>query len=35
MKTLEVGKYHTMDPIMEGIIPCSLASLRGLPPNEL
>ena len=28
-KTLEVGKHHTMDPIMEGILSCSLASSRG------
>jgi hypothetical protein len=34
-KTLEVGKHHTMDPIMEGILSCSLASSRGNPPNEL
>jgi hypothetical protein len=32
---LRVGKHHTMDPIMEGILSCSLASSRGLPPNEL
>jgi hypothetical protein len=24
-----------MDPIMEGILFCSFASSRGLPPNEL
>ena len=30
-QTLEVGKHHTMDPIMEGIISCSLASSRGNP----
>jgi hypothetical protein len=35
IKTLEVGKHHTMDPIMEGILSCSLASLRGNPPIEL
>jgi hypothetical protein len=35
MKTLEVGKHHTMDPIMEGILSCSLASSRGKPPNEI
>jgi hypothetical protein len=35
IKTLEVGKHHTMDPIMEGILSCSLASSRGQPPNEL
>ena len=34
-QTLEVGKHHTMDPIMEGILSCSLASSRGHPPNEL
>jgi hypothetical protein len=35
IKTLEVGQHHTMDPIMEGILSCSLASSRGNPPNEL
>jgi hypothetical protein len=34
-QTLQVGQHHTMDPIMEGILCCSLASLRGPPPNEL
>jgi hypothetical protein len=34
-QTLEVGKHHTMDPIMKGILSCSLASLRGHPPIEL
>jgi hypothetical protein len=34
-QTLEVGKHHTMDPIMEEILSCSLASLRGHPPIEL
>jgi hypothetical protein len=34
-KTLEVGKNHTMDHIMEEILSCSLASSRGLPPIEL
>jgi hypothetical protein len=34
-KILEVGKHHTMDPIMEGILSCSLTSSRGLPPIEL
>ena len=34
-QTLEVGKHHIMDPIMEGILSCSLASSRGKPPNEL
>jgi hypothetical protein len=34
-QTLEVGQHHTMDPIMEGILSCSLASSRGLPPIEL
>ena len=29
-QTLEVGKHHTMDPIMEGIISCSLAYSRGI-----
>jgi hypothetical protein len=35
IKTLEVGKHHTMDPIMEGILSCSLASSRGHPPIEI
>jgi hypothetical protein len=34
-QNLEVGKHHTMDPIMEGILSCSLASLRGEPHNEI
>jgi hypothetical protein len=34
-QTLKVGQYHTMDPIMEGILSCSLASSRGHPPIEL
>jgi hypothetical protein len=34
-KTLEVRKHHKMDPIMEGILFCSLASSRGHPPIEL
>jgi hypothetical protein len=34
-QTLEVGQHHTMDPIMEGILSCSLASSRGHPPIEL
>jgi hypothetical protein len=34
-QTLEVGKHHTTDPIMERILSCSLASSRGLPPIEL
>jgi hypothetical protein len=34
-QTLKVGQHHTMDPIMEGIISCSLASSRGHPPIEL
>ena len=34
-QTLEVGKHHTMDPIMEGILFCSLASSRGIPLNEI
>jgi hypothetical protein len=34
-RTLEVEKHHTMDPIMEGILSCSLASSRGHPPIEL
>jgi hypothetical protein len=34
-KTLKVGQHRTMDPIMEGILSCSLASSRGQPPNEL
>jgi hypothetical protein len=33
-QTLEVGQHHTMDPIMEGILSYSLASSRGIPPNE-
>jgi hypothetical protein len=35
IKTLEVRQHHTMDPIMEGILSCSLASSRGHPPIEL
>jgi hypothetical protein len=35
IKSIEVRKHHTMDPIMEGILSCSLASLRWLPPIEL
>jgi hypothetical protein len=35
IETLEVGQHHTMDPIMEGILSCSLASSRGHPPIEL
>ena len=35
IKNLKVGQHHTMDPIMEGILSCSLASSRGQPPNEL
>jgi hypothetical protein len=34
-QTLEVRQHHTMDPIMEGILSCSLASSRGHPPIEL
>jgi hypothetical protein len=34
-QTLEVGKHHTMDPIMEGILSYSLASSRGHPPMEI
>ena len=34
-QTLRVGQHHTMDPIMEGILSCSLASSRGHPPIEL
>jgi hypothetical protein len=34
-RTLKVGKHHTMDPIMEGILSCSLASSGGHPPIEL
>ena len=34
-QTLQVGQHRTMDPIMEGILSCSLASSRGQPPNEL
>jgi hypothetical protein len=35
IKTLEVGQHHPMDPIMEGIISCSLASSRGHPLIDL
>jgi hypothetical protein len=35
IETLEVGQHHTMDPIMEEILSCSLASSRGHPPIEL
>ena len=34
-QTFEVGKHHTMDPIMEGILSCSPSSLRGHPPIKL
>jgi hypothetical protein len=34
-QTLEVGQHHTMDPIMEGILSCSLADSRGHPPIEI
>jgi hypothetical protein len=34
-QTLEVGQNHTMDPIMEGILSCSLASSRGNTHIEL
>jgi hypothetical protein len=34
-QTLELGKHHTMDHVMEGIISYSLASSRGHPPIEL
>ena len=34
-QTLEVGQHHIMDPIMEGILSCSLASSRGNPSIEL
>jgi hypothetical protein len=34
-KTLRVGKHHTMDHIMEGILSFSLASSKGKPPNDL
>jgi hypothetical protein len=34
-KILELGKHHTMDLIMEGILSCSLASSRGNPPIEI
>jgi len=33
-QTLEVGQHHTMYPIMEGSLSCSLDSSRGKPPNE-
>ena len=35
IKTLGVRQHHTIDPIMEGILSCSLTSSRGLPPNDL
>ena len=34
-KTLDVGQHHTMDPIMEWILSCSLASSRVHPPIEI
>jgi hypothetical protein len=34
-QTLEVVQHHAMDPIMEGILSCSLASSRGHPPIEV
>ena len=34
-QTLRVGKHHIMDPIMEEILSCSLASSRGHPPIEI
>jgi hypothetical protein len=34
-QTLRVRKHHTMDPIMEMILSCSLDSLREHPPIEL
>jgi hypothetical protein len=34
-QTLEVGKHHKMDPIMEGILSCSPTSSRGLPLIDL
>ena len=34
-QTLEVGKHHGMDHIMEGILSCSLVSLRGIPLIEV
>jgi hypothetical protein len=34
-QTLEVGKHRTVDPIMEGILSCSLVSSRGIPLNKL
>jgi len=34
-QTLKVEQHHTMDPIMERILSCSLASSRGHPPYEL
>ena len=34
-QTLEVGKHHTMDPIMERILSYSLTSSRGNPPIEI
>jgi hypothetical protein len=35
IETFELWKKHTIDHIMEGILSCLLASLRGEPPNEL
>jgi hypothetical protein len=35
IKTLRVGQHHTINPIMEGILSCSVASSRGHPPIEL
>ena len=34
-QTLELGKHHIMDPIMEGILSCSIVSSRGNPPIEI
>jgi hypothetical protein len=34
-QTLEVGQHHTMDPVKEEILSCSLASSRGHPPIEV
>jgi subtilase family serine protease len=34
-QTLEVGKHHTIDHIMEGILSYSLSSSRGKTSNEI
>jgi hypothetical protein len=35
IKTLDVGKHHTMDHIVEEILSCLVASSRRKPPNEI